>query len=422
MRLAALLLTLFVTASADNERAMRMLNEWIVMVDRHAAGERDDALAQVGSWNTDDLEMMRAYVEAFTGVPLDNRDRATRRRQISGTDVAAIRQRALDIQARGDFDTFRKRAAILHTDAALLESLPVMVDPPTAPNQKPAWRRDEVERAVDVKSFDGRVEHYEMANPHWQFAMDLPETLPATPQRDPIVAKWYRSIGAYFAQQHGFADAMRHFERARRIVPDDPDVLFGEACYQETMGAPRVQNLNRVTTLPNGLVIRGVESAAGHHRRAEALLKRALAARPQFVDARLRLGRVLAEQRQYEAALPHFAQVVAESKDPVLTYYAHLFAGDAALALDRAAESRASYERALKEYPDAQAARIGLGAALRAAGDREAAFAAVMTTLIIAPKTRDSFQDPWWEYYEGDAANVERLLRELRDPFRSAAR
>ena len=52
---------------------------------------------------------------------------------------------------------------------------------------------------------------------------------------------------------------MRHFERARRVVPDDPDVLFGEACYQETLGAPRMQNLNRVTTLPNGLVILGVD-------------------------------------------------------------------------------------------------------------------------------------------------------------------
>lgn len=416
------MLSLAIASSADNERAMQMLNEWIVMVDRHAAGERDEALAKIGAWTADELDMIRAYVEAFSGVPLDNGNRAARRRQISGTDLAAIKQRTLDIHARGDFDTFRKRAAILHTDAAILESLPMVVPPPTARSQKPRWRRDEPEPEVDVKSSDGRVERFEIANPHWQFAMDLLDALPAKPARDPIVPQWYRTIGAHFAWEHNFADAFRHFERARRVVPDDPDVLFGEACYQETLGSPRVQNLNRVTTLPNGLVILGVASAETHHRRAEGLLRRAIAARPAFVDARLRLGRVLSAQRQHDAALAHFAQVVAESRDDVLTYYAHVFAGDAALALDRAAESRASYERALASYPNAQAARLGLAAALRAAGNREAALDAVMTTITIPAGERDGRDDPWWEYYEGDAANVERLLADLRAPFRSAAR
>lgn len=421
MRLTALLLSLALYSAADNERAMRMLSEWIVFVDRHAAGERDEALGKVGTWSADDLDLLRGYVEAFAAVPVDNAGRAARRRQISGTDLAAIKQRTLDIQARGDFDTFRKRAAILHTDAAILETLPMVVPPPTARSQKPQWRRDEPEPAVDVKSFDGRVERYEIANPHWQFAMDMLDALPARPQRDAIVAQWYRAIGAYFAQQHNFADAFRHFERARRVVPTDPEVLFGEACYQETMGSPRMQNFNRVTKLPNGLVILGIAPAETHHRRAEGLLKRALAARPDFVDARLRLGRVLSEQRQHEAALTHFAQVVAESRDEVLAYYAHLFAGDAALALNRPAESRASYERALAARPLSQAGWLGLGAALRAAGDRGAAIEAVMTTVMMGPKARGVEDDPWWQYYEGDAANVERLLDNLRAPFRSSA-
>ena len=83
---------------------------------------------------------------------------------------------------------------------------------------------------------------------------------------------------------------------------------------------------------------------------------------------------------------------------------------------------RASYERALEAYPDAQSARLGLATALRAAGNREAAVNAVMTTLTIEPNTRDIRDDPWWEYYEGDAANVERLLQELRAPFTKARR
>jgi tetratricopeptide (TPR) repeat protein len=422
MRLVAVTLAISLSSTADNERAMRMLDEWIVMVDRHQVGERDEPLAKLGSWNVDDLTMMRAYVEAFSGVPLDNGQRAARRRQISAADLAVIKQHSSAIVARGDFDSFRKRAVLLHTDAALLESKPVVVPAPTARSQKPRWQRDEPEPAVDVMSADGRVERYEIANPHWEFAMDLLDTLPARPNRDPIVAQWYRALGAHFAWKHSFADAYRHFERARRVVPDDADVLFGEACLQETLGAPRVQNLQRVTTLPNGMVIIGVSSADTHHRRAETLLKRALVARPDFVDARLRLGRVLLEQRQLEASLPQFDQVIADSRDAVLTYYAHLFAGDALLALNRPAESRASYERALAIYPYAQAAHLGLGAALRAAGDRPGAVKAVMATITLPIKTRDGLEDPWWEYYEGDAANVERLLEGLRTPFKRAAR
>ena len=89
---------------------------------------------------------------------------------------------------------------------------------------------------------------------------------------------------------------------------------------------------------------------------------------------------------------------------------------------DRAADSRASYERALALYPDAQAARLGLAAALRAAGDRAAALDAVMTDAHQAARHRATRDDPWWDYYDGDAANVERLLDELRAPFRSRAR
>ena len=55
-------------------------------------------------------------------------------------------------------------------------------------------------RRVDVKSFDGRVESFELANPHWEFAMDLLDALPARRGAIRIVAQWYRAIGAYFAR------------------------------------------------------------------------------------------------------------------------------------------------------------------------------------------------------------------------------
>jgi tetratricopeptide (TPR) repeat protein len=421
MRLAAILVAAIFATSSDNERAMRMLNDWIVAVDQHVPGEDDEALDRLESWSLDDLGILRGYVEALSGLRNDNPGRAARRRAISGADLAAIQMRAKALRARGNFDRFLKRATILHTDTALAAPFILLSDPPPPSDRQPAWRRGEPQPPVDVISVDGRIESYKIANPNWQFAMDLLEALPAIPARDPIVAQWYRAIGAYFAKQDNRADAIRHFERARRIVPDDPGVLFGEACLQETLGSPDIQNFARLARLPHGMVITGITLPRTHFRRAETLLKRALEAAPGFVDARLRLGHVLIEQQEYQASLSHLAQVIAESRDAVLIYFAHLFAGDAHLALGSLAESRASYERAIESHPESQAAHLGLAAALRAAGDREAALRAAMMTLTTEPHTRDSEHEPWWDYYVGDAGNVERLLTELRAPLRAPA-
>ncbi|HEX6162135.1 MAG TPA: tetratricopeptide repeat protein [Vicinamibacterales bacterium] len=419
MRIAALLIAAVLAGSSEDERAMRMFSEWLDAVEQHVPGEEDAALARIVAWTADDVEAMRGYIELLSGLPNDNPARAARQRRISRSDRAAIQMRASDLRGRGRLLPFVKRAALLHTDAALLDPYIVLPAPPTPRAQKPARPRDEPEPIIDVISVDGRIESYKIANPNWQVAMDLLEALPAQPARDPIVAQWYRTIGAYFAKQDNRADAVRHFDRARRVVPDDPGVLFGEACLQETLGSPDTQNFARLARLPSGMVLIGISPPQTHFRRAETLLRRALALQPDFVEARLRLGHVLAKQQQHAAALENYARVIATSDDRVLTYYAHLFSGDAALALDRLPESRAAYERAIGSHPESQAARLGLAAALRAAGQRDAALGQALLTLTSEPRTRDTSHEPWWEYYNGDAANVERLLEDLRAPFRA---
>ena len=124
----ALLLT-SADASAD-ERTILRLRGWIDAVDGHAAGQTDPALAVVTAWTYDDLELMRPYVEALVLAPPDrNRDRVRRRRRIR-RDASAILELTRSLQSRGDFDLFRKRAAMLHTDAAILGSEAALVTPP----------------------------------------------------------------------------------------------------------------------------------------------------------------------------------------------------------------------------------------------------------------------------------------------------
>jgi tetratricopeptide (TPR) repeat protein len=415
MKLAGAFVVLLL-ASADihaDERTILRLRGWIDAVDRHAAGQADPALAVVTAWTYDNLELMRPYVEAIVIAPPDrNRDRVVRRRRVN-RDVPAILELTRSLQSRGDFDVFRKRAAMLHTDAAILGSDAALVTPP--PASLSSRSRQENERRVIVKSFDGQVQHFELQNLHWELAMDVLDSLPAKPARDPIIGDWYRTIGAYFARERRFADALVHFDRARRLVPDHPGVLYGEACLQETLGAPRIQNYVRVTTLPNGLFIQGVSSPPTHYRRTESLLRKALAADPALVEASLRLGRVLTQLQRPDEALPHLRKAIASATDRAITYYAHLFMGDAMQAMGQLDEARHQYENAIAIFQDSQAARLALGFVLRSLGDRAAARTAIDPTL--APNTRGPDDDPWWEYYDGDAGQMERLLAELRAPF-----
>lgn len=395
---------------ADGRDILR-LRGWIDAVARHSAGQSDEALAVVTAWPYADLERMRPYIEALVEAPTQDNPARVRRRRNGGVDTTAVGELTRSLLVRGDFDDFKRRAVMLHTDAAILGSAPLIVTPPTRPERR--YSR-QAARRVDVKSFDGQTTHFELQNLHWELAMDVLDALPAKPARDAMVGQWYRAVGAHFAREHRFADAQRHFDRARGLVPDDPGVLYGEACLQETLGAPPVQDYVRVTTLPHGLVIVGVDSPSAHFRRAEALLRRSLAANPSFVEASLRLGHVLARQEKHDEALTHL-QKAQQSEDPATAYYAHLFAGDAHQALGRLDDARRHYEHAIALFPESQAARLALGSVLRSTGDRAAALAAIDTML--GTPSRGPDDDPWWEYYDGDGAQVDRLLEVLRAPF-----
>jgi tetratricopeptide (TPR) repeat protein len=223
-----------------------------------------------------------------------------------------------------------------------------------------------------------------------------------------MVARWYRAVGAHFADQRAFADALRHFDSARALAITDADVLYGEACLQETLAAPRLQDYVRTTTLPDGLQILGVSSPETHYRRAEDLLRRALDAHPDFPEANLRLGRVLSQQRRHKDALPYLRRVTG-SLDDVLIYYARLFEGDVLFALGDTHAAQRAFEEAAGRFPGAQAAQLGLALAHRTLGNRTAAAEAVAAIDVL---------DPWWTYYYGDGAQVERLLDDLRAPLR----
>lgn len=410
---ALIIVTALSTFAVSNDRALGMLKDWIRAVDEHAPGEHDAAVVRISEWTYDDLDLMQAYVQAVTGVPLNTNPRKLRRQKLTSAELIEIKERTKDLWARG-LDRFRKRAVLLHTDVAMFGSEPLVVKrpPPVVPKQF----RDRDQRRIDVMSRDGQVERYQLANPHWEYARDLLESLPKEGGRDPIVGQWYEAVGAHFLINRQFAEAIEHFNVARGVVPDDPGVLYGEAWLQEILGSPRIQDYVRVS-LQTGVNISGVWSPQTHFRNAAELLRKAVAAKPDFVEARLRLGKILVEQKNYVEATEHLRRVTTSTEDATLRYYAFLFTGDAALSLEQAADARTAYGRALDLFPRAQAARLGLGASLRLLGERQPAIDAVMSTVMISADARDERDEPWWEYYDGNDAAVDRLLAALREPY-----
>ncbi len=197
------------------------------------------------------------------------------------------------------------------------------------------------------------------------------------------------------------------------MAPDDPRVLFGEACLQETLGAPRIQNYVKVTTLPE----RPDDSRASSRRRRTAArrdaaahaLARSIRSSPMPACASAASLIAAASDMRRPAAISSRRLPIRAIASLTLLRASVLRATPNCRSIV-ADDAQRSYERALELFPDAQAAQLGL--AVGAAGGRRSrsALAAMLPTLTKAPDSRDG-DDPWWDYYDGDAAQRRRLAR-----------
>lgn len=419
-------IALFVLAStgttAADEAAIRLLKVWIDAVHAHVPGSVDPALGSISTLDREDLLRLQPFVRALVGfAPDPRRVRATRRVWLSQADAAEVQLLAQMALRNLSVNDFRKRAALLHTDVVLLAQLLPLSVPPPKPRSRQSWmEREEAVPLVIARGPDGRFEGFELGNLNWEYARDLLEAVTPLPAADETVKLWYRSIGANFASLYSFGEAWPHFERARRLLPDDPGILFGEAAIQETLASPRIQDYVRVTQLP-GQRFLWVTSAREHLDKAELLLVRAIGIDPGFVEARLRLGRVIDQRGRHDAALVQFNEVLEARPDRTLAFYAHLFRGDAERALLKFDAARHSYQHALDLFPRAQSARIALSHLARLRSDRDAALAVLLPTLTASPVGRHE-DDPWWDYHRGDGRHAEALLQQLRAPFLSGAK
>ena len=378
------------------------LADWFAAVDQHEAQRNDPAVAQARRLTRVELDQVRLALPGVAALmrdpdatsfsdapPRGSEGRLMPPVLFHPSDFPTFRDVAARAARRGDVNQLLKRGALLHTDVALLAS--------ESTGEKNVADRD---AGVTVRFFDGSPLGIEQAGSHWEVArrlLDMVNPDPArsrtpNPSRDAGVRTWYQAtMAALLAQRNAH---MRHSARGVELFPEDADILFLAGALHAFVASGPVQDVVRTARLPIGVSL-DIQSTRDELRQAESLFRRAVAADASHVEARVYLGRVLAQLGRPQDAARELRGSVGATRDPLLLFYGELFLGDVSESLGDLESAKGSYERARILYPTAQSAQLALSQLAEKTGDRRGAFDHVAA----ATGLGDKAIDPWWDYH-----------------------
>jgi tetratricopeptide (TPR) repeat protein len=370
---------------------IELLRRWVAAVGRHAPGEVDSALLSVGRWEADELQ--DTWVSAnVLNLLMDNPRRnqfvvvlygARMRVDLTRSQLTVLRTSAENIRQTVGADTFRKRAAVLHTDAALL-----LVGTSMA---APAYSSFLLPQRGIMRSGDGEQAALHGGDVNWEFARVLMQAVTAAGD-DADVRLWFEATLRY-KLWHEQLDTP-HFEHAARLFPRDAAILVLNGALHDAFADARVQATIADARLPPGIRLE-VDSEEWHLRRAGTFFRLALDAAPDHVEAALRFGGALNRLGRHAEAAP-ILRSLKNVGDPLLFYYRQLFLGFAEEALGRYDEARLAYAKAVAIYQRAQAPRLALSQLAHRLGDRATAREA-LAPLLTTP-ARELRDEPMWSY------------------------
>jgi tetratricopeptide (TPR) repeat protein len=245
------------------------------------------------------------------------------------------------------------------------------------------------------------VADFARSRQHLARAQTYAERIQSKNRADPLARRWWTFAIGYMHAQRNYVGVVRVIERARVLSGDTPELLLASGITNEFIASGR----------------QGRESGGpklGSFQQAENLYKSALAADPSLLEARLRLARVLTLRGDNASAAQMLSQFQAPD-DPLFTYLARLFEGDALERLGATDEAKRRYEAAIALFPRAQSAQIALAYSLRSAGGYSEAAERLQTTA--AADIADA-ADPWFWYSSGFASRIEATLVELKKTVR----
>lgn len=263
-------------------------------------------------------------------------------------------------------------------------------------------------------SEDGAYQGAIEANWNWPFARRLLDAIAPRPAGDPFVALWYHATAAYLLRNSFYGEAQPHLTHAAPILPDDPRILFDRACLAEALGLPRAQQFltdeslaaMRITSpdprpvraMPRGQF--GIPPVEVANADAERFFRRVLEIEPGHVEARVRLARLLDLRNRHDEADRELAVALPSSRDPIVTFFARLFAGRAARALGRLDDAGRHFREAAALFPDAQSVLLAESQLALLQADTPGAVAPVRR-LSELPVDAAQRSDPWWRYHTG---------------------
>ena len=422
-----------------NPRISR-LEQWLAAIATHRPGALDEPVLLVNEWNQEQLRQIWIDVSTIVSLvrepdislfyisePTPRNGLGQQGRQLSSLATSrstqvlytlgelrrlrALAKRVSPTGERGPENDVLKRGALLHADIAILTppaSRGAGSDGRPGPGGLMLFMNDGQQIALQ-----GLVSHWNMGRRLLDRVRPPGSTkglrMAPDPAADDFVRRWYVAGGAYMTRIRNIEAA--HFIRALELFPNDPEMLFFAATAHESFAGVRTQSVMHALKVPRGVSF-DVGDADSELRLAEHLYERVLDRDPKFLEARIRLGRVLGLRGHHQEAIEHLRQG-SSLPEPLLQYYAHLFLGREFEMLGNDAEARQSYERAARLAPMAQSPLFALSRLAEQRGDRQAARETAARVFEL-PTSDFERSDPWWFYELVQARAVDAMLDDLR--------
>jgi hypothetical protein len=360
-------------AQLPKEPDWRILNVggWLAAAKAHVPGKADEPALAVAAWS-------------------DSGTRSTVERAIK--DKAAP-----DVLAKG---------LVLHTDIAIMERMSRDAGPTLG--------------ATSWVFLDGKSVGLASRSIHWDIARRIASALAARPspgvatsveERPPgekIARAWVRTV---VALEHEWAElslTRSPLGLGALLFPDDPVLALYEGTFHQAFADPRVQQF--IFSERSGMF--NVRSAGVELEMAEAGFRRALAIDSTLVEARIRLAHVAGIRGRPEESVALAREALAGPLPPFLEFYAAMVLGRGEVAVGRAPEARAAFERAAARYPKAQSPRVALTHV--ALIDGRTADGVDTALQALGPRWREEIMDPWDWYFRLHEPSAQAQLAALR--------
>jgi tetratricopeptide (TPR) repeat protein len=428
---------------------------WVEAVNAHVPGQPDAAVGSIAAMT------YGARRELNTSFPLFLRVLRERSVVVTRSELErAITRLARSVRADPGSKTFLKRAAVLHGDALMFaHRFPRPRDdgPPAAPTTESIAGVKSPIKAAELPPIlttgrvtltrDGQLagdapldwnlpfarsllDELLTSNQRFTVPSSCPEEVleglqrsglsttdctvvvvpdaPVTAEDRELVAAWYHAVAAYLFASGKNGDATGHLRHAEQVLRDDARALFDRATYAETFGLPIYQAVRESSSGTGGTA--GLPAENQTNEEAERLYRRTLDVDPSYVEARVRLARLLEHRGKHDEAAQEIDKALEAQPAGVVGYYAHVVAGRIASARGRYEEALGHYRSAASLFRLAQSALIGASHAALMLAD-------VPQTLAPLEQLRDDRAardaDPWWDYSLGAGRDVEQLLAAL---------